>query len=412
MSAHRQQAVGETGGSLAGSNEHSESPTPFERRPVAAGAAEKLRRLERRRVVRWHDSLLEARIYQGSGATSSSTHADPFARTVTGAAAEAGPSNPSSSSSSRRRTNFFAPPAPLDTSALASANDAQPVSPHPSSRKASKLPMAVLLAQHRASSSSSPTPLQSDCDGPLLPPVPEPLLLRDILYLFQGIDGEFVRFRTCPPPRAGPKRTFVRGEIVVDGGGVADEALNNGEGPDTATTGALEEGIEFVGLAGSGYSLPAPTRALLHQLSELGWLYRKIDAALVTAADAASLAAKGKGRSRAGGDKGKKPVAPVVVGMVEQSLHAELKKEMTEYFRLVAVLEAKLEGVEDDEGTAGGGQALEGLTQVESLSGGLTLRKLDVWTQDIRLRMRMMGTLVAEAGGAFFSTCPRPPGSY
>ncbi|TNY22196.1 Spc98 family-domain-containing protein [Rhodotorula diobovata] len=201
--------------------------------------------------------------------------------------------------------------------------------------------MAVLLAQHRASSSSSPTPLQSDCDGPLLPPVPEPLLLRDILYLFQGIDGEFVRFRTCPPPRAGPKRTF------------------------------------FVGLAGSGYSLPAPTRALLHQLSELGWLYRKIDAAL-----------------------GKKPVAPVVVGMVEQSLHAELKKEMTEYFRLVAVLEAKLEGVEDDEGTAGGGQALEGLTQVESLSGGLTLRKLDVWTQDIRLRMRMMGTLVAEAGGA------------
>ncbi|GAA6052096.1 hypothetical protein JCM3770_006629 [Rhodotorula araucariae] len=243
--------------------------------------------------------------------------------------------------------------------------------------------MAVLLAQHRAAN-----PLQSDCDGPLLPPVPEPLLLRDVLYLFQGIDGEFVRFRPRPPPRTGPRRTYIRGEIVLEGGGIADALPEDEDAGVAKEVSGLEDGIEFV-LAGSGYGLPAPTRALLHQLSELGWMYRKIDAALVRAADAG--AAKGKGKDR-GAEKGKKRV---MVGMVEQSLHAELKKEMTEYFRLVAVLEAKLEGVEDD-----GGAGLEGLARVEGLAGGLTLRKLDVWTQDIRLRMRMMGTLVAEAGGA------------
>ncbi|GAA5856481.1 hypothetical protein JCM9279_005462 [Rhodotorula babjevae] len=351
-----------------------------------------------------------AAVEAGAGAGATSAHP------------QAGPSNPTSTSTStaRRRTNFFAPSAPLGPSASTFTAADAPTSPHPSSRKASKLPMAVLLAQHRASSASSGgQPIQSDCDSPLLPPVPEALLLRDILYLFQGIDGEFVRFRTRPPPRAGPKRTYVRGEIVVEGGGVADE-LPEGAAAAAAAEGAgagLEDGIEFVGLAGSGYSLPAPTRALLHQLSELGWLYRKIDAALVRAAESASLVAKGKARSRAGDrDRGKKKAAPPppVVGMVEQSLHAELKKEMTEYFRLVAVLEAKLEGVEEDDedgpsGGQGGREALEGLTHVEGLSGGLTLRKLDVWTQDVRLRMRMMGTLVAEAGGtniggAFLST--------
>jgi len=344
---------------------------------------------------------------------------DSFDPTGPAAHPQAGPSNPTSSSSSsaaRRRTNFFAPSAPLGPTASTSTTDAPPASPHPSSRKASKLPMAVLLAQHRASSSSGNPPLLSDCDAPLLPPVPEALLLRDILYLFQGIDGEFIRFRTRPPPRAGPKRTFVRGEIVVEGGGVADDLPEGSAAAAEARSTGLEDGIEFVGLAGSGYSLPAPTRALLHQLSELGWLYRKIDAALVLAAESASLVAKGKARSRAGDrDRGKRkaaPPPPPVVGMVEQSLHAELKKEMTEYFRLVAALEAKLEGVEDDDddgpdGARGGRQPPKGLAHVEGLSGGLTLRKLDVWTQDVRLRMRMMGTLVAEAGGASPSASPQ-----
>jgi gamma-tubulin complex component 3 len=110
---------------------------------------------------------------------------------------------------------------------------------------------------------------------------------------------------------------------------------------------------------------------------------------------AEKAARKGKGKRREEGEQGKKHV-----GMVEQSLHAELKKEMTEYFRLVTVLEAKLEEVESDDEEPT--KQLEGLAAVGGLTGGLTLRKLDVWTQDVRLRMRMMGTLIAEVGGAFY----------
>lgn len=126
----------------------------------------------------------------------------------------------------------------------------------------------------------------------------------------------------------------------------------------------LEDGIEFV-LVDDKYSIPAPTRALLHNLSELGWLYRKIDRIINIESDEAR-----RGRT---------------IGMVEQSLHAALKTEMTEYYRLVAVLEGQLE-----EGTKGTALGFE---------GGLTLRRLMVWTENVRLRMRMMGTLVEEAGG-------------
>ncbi|GAA5995089.1 hypothetical protein JCM11641_005450 [Rhodosporidiobolus odoratus] len=98
-----------------------------------------------------------------------------------------------------------------------------------SSRKASKVPVAVLLAQHRSGSSPA-TPIQSDCDSPLLPPVPEPTLLRDILYILQGIDGQFMRFKPSLPVRQGHKWTYWRGENVVDSRGGADEPPPEGWG--------------------------------------------------------------------------------------------------------------------------------------------------------------------------------------
>ncbi|GAA5998929.1 hypothetical protein JCM11641_004685 [Rhodosporidiobolus odoratus] len=98
-----------------------------------------------------------------------------------------------------------------------------------SSRKASKVPVAVLLTQHRSGYSPS-THIQSNCDSPLLPPVPEPTLLRDILYIFQGIDGQFIRFKPSLPVRQANKWTNVRGEIVVESRGVADEPPPEGWG--------------------------------------------------------------------------------------------------------------------------------------------------------------------------------------
>ncbi|GAA5885815.1 hypothetical protein JCM5296_000151 [Sporobolomyces johnsonii] len=301
---------------------------------------------------------------------------------------------PSTSSS---RPNFFAasapyPPPPRSSDRAASSSSPQPnapSNPSSSSRIAAGLSMSAFLALHRSSSSAPPP---SDCGGTLLPPVPEALLLRDILYIFQGIDGHFIRFRQPPPSRTGPKRTYVRGEIVVDGRGVADDEGDDGAAANDAEAHEYEQGIEFV-LADDGYSLPAPTRTLLHQLSELGWLYRKIDAALHKS-EAERAGAGRKGKAKAGTERRDR------VGMVEQSLHAELHREMTEYFMLVAVLEGKLEGVEAPEVEEGATAGGERLCKVEGLEGGLTLRKLDVWTQDIRLRMRMMGTLVAEVGGA------------
>uniref|UniRef100_A0A0K3C825 BY PROTMAP: gi/472586515/gb/EMS24034.1/ spindle pole body component Alp6 [Rhodosporidium toruloides NP11] gi/647397918/emb/CDR41343.1/ RHTO0S06e00936g1_1 [Rhodosporidium toruloides] n=2 Tax=Rhodotorula toruloides TaxID=5286 RepID=A0A0K3C825_RHOTO len=249
----------------------------------------------------------------------------------------------------------------------------------PSSSRAPRQPMSVLLSQHR---SSTPNSARSDCDAPLLPPVPEERLVRDCLYLFQGIDGEFVRFRDARPRSPGPHRTFLRGEIAVHGPAATD-AIEDAEEEE----GKFEQGIEWV-LAGTGMSVPATQRALVHSLSEVGWLFRKVQRVL----SRAEGDKKGKAREGRGGG-----------GMVEQSLGAEVRREMTEYFRLVARLEAKLEGVQQEE---------EGDEDGEGLGEGLTLRKLDVWTRDVRLRMRMMATLVSDIAGRSSSGSETSPLSH
>ncbi|GAA6017566.1 hypothetical protein JCM11491_005285 [Sporobolomyces phaffii] len=341
------------------------------------------------------------------------------------------------------RRNFFVapsalkPPAPYDSThpstPTPSTADSAPSPSAPSRKPSQRVPMSLLLSQHRSppsSSTSSPsssaaTPASypiSDCGGHLLPPVPEAILLRDLLYIFQGIDGQFIRFKSpsTSPLRPGPKRTFVRGEIVTDTRGVVDP-IEGGRGTvddETAAAAerdAIEPGIEFVDLRTRGLSLAGPTRSLVHQLSELGWLYRKIHLALVDAAPAA----KGKQkptRARVDSTTSAAAAARPQVGMIEQSLHAELNKEMTEYFKLIAKLEGKLEGSEETEVDEDDKDDVRRdgskLCQIEGLAGGLTLRKLDVWTLDVRLRMRMMATLCASirtgagsgGGGRFLTT--------
>ncbi|GEM08103.1 spindle pole body component Alp6 [Rhodotorula toruloides] len=121
---------------------------------------------------------------------------------------------------------------------------------------------------------------------------------------------------------------------------------------------------------------------MVHQLSEVGWLFRKIERVLSRAEG------KGKGKGKEAG-RG---------GMVEQSLWAEVRAEMTEYFRLVARLEARLEGGQE-EGEEDG-------MEVEGLGEGLSLHKLDVWTREVRLRMRMMATLVVDISSGTDSASP------
>lgn len=78
--------------------------------------------------------------------------------------------------------------------------------------------------------------------------------------------------------------------------------------------------------------------------------------------------------------------------MIEQSLCHHLQTKLTEYYRLIAVLESQMPSVT----VSGEGNAVD-LREHET---GLTLRRLDVWINEWRLRMRMMSVCVEGARGA------------
>ncbi|KAJ7068312.1 gamma-tubulin complex, component 3 [Mycena amicta] len=147
----------------------------------------------------------------------------------------------------------------------------------------------------------------------------EGLLLRDALYLLQGISGKYIRFSLDDDPDAEDKLVF------------------------------MED---------SKYIIAPPTRALIHRLSEVGYLYTRVDAFV---------------REREGASG---------VGMIEQSLCHHLQAQLTEYYRMIAILESQMSAGANEEET------------------GLTLRRLDVWINEWRLRMRMMSVCVEGARGA------------
>ncbi|KZO99128.1 hypothetical protein CALVIDRAFT_495339 [Calocera viscosa TUFC12733] len=146
--------------------------------------------------------------------------------------------------------------------------------------------------------------------------VPMNVLLRDAIYLLQGISGHCVRFVSI-----------------------------------TTDTMEKEDQIEFVDTPEG--TMPPPTRVLLHRLAELGHLHRLITAFL----DERSLSPS--------------------VGLVEQSLHHELRFQLTEYHKLIALLEshASRSKAGDD-------------------GGGLTLMRMEAWVGEWKLKLRLMSVLV------------------
>lgn len=124
-------------------------------------------------------------------------------------------------------------------------------------------------------------------------------------------------------------------------------------------------------------TLPAPTRALVTRLAELGWVYRRLHAFL---------------------ERNLKHGA--AAGLVAQSLCFALQDELTDYFRLLAVLEAQInqevlagKGSEEEPGAGAAGAA------ARTPATGLTLRRLLVWTQDPLLRMRLLASLAEATEG-------------
>ena len=164
--------------------------------------------------------------------------------------------------------------------------------------------------------------------------VPEGVLVRDVIFAMQGIDGQFIKF-----------------DKSVDG---------------------------FV--VQRGHGVPGPTRDLVRRICESGWLYRKVSSAVRHMTE--------NKRS---------------LGMVVQGLAAGLQAELSEYYRLVAVLHAQsscdVRGLGDklSQQQSVGHRGAVGTD--DTAPQRLTLRRLVVWVQEPIARLKLMALLCDSAMG-------------
>ncbi|KAG2310097.1 hypothetical protein Bca52824_021654 [Brassica carinata] len=145
--------------------------------------------------------------------------------------------------------------------------------------------------------------------------VTEEVLVRDVLYACQGIDGKYVKFNS-----------------EIDGYAVVDYV-----------------------------NAPRATRTMVRMLSELGWLFKKVKTFISESMD------------RFPGED---------VGTVGQAFCAALQDELSDYYKLLAVLEA---------------QAMNPIPLVSesaTSSSYLSLRRLSVWFAEPMVKMRLMAVLV------------------
>ena len=152
-------------------------------------------------------------------------------------------------------------------------------------------------------------------------------LVRDVLYACQGIDGEFIKFSP------------------------AEQAF------------ALAPNV----------NVSAGRRNLIKCLTEVGWLFKKVSAAL------------GDGRTAGvDGDDGD--------GSTRQAFRAAIQRELASYYKLIAVLEAQAQipivaYLERGDGAVKGGDSY------------LTLRRLFVWLADPLKMLRTLAVLVDATHG-------------
>ncbi|KAJ3037161.1 Gamma-tubulin complex component 3, partial [Rhizophlyctis rosea] len=153
--------------------------------------------------------------------------------------------------------------------------------------------------------------------------ISESMLLRDVIYVFQGIDGKYVKYDAS-----------------------ADSFLVN-----------VETGV------------PRSLREIIRRLAEAGWLYRRISAFVE------------KAKSETG------------AGLIGQSFCSALNAELTDYYRLIAVLESQI--------------TRDGKSVEEFAAKGMSLKRLSVWTMEPLHRLRMMSVLIdlckGEKGGSLIT---------
>ncbi|KAL1312294.1 hypothetical protein HN51_038924 [Arachis hypogaea] len=160
--------------------------------------------------------------------------------------------------------------------------------------------------------------------------VSEEVLVRDVLYACQGVDGKYVKF---------------------DGG---------------------SDGAGYV--LSDSIRVPRATRIMVHKLCELGRLFRKVTGYIAQSMD-------------------RFPAEDV--GTVGQALCSALQDELTEYYKLLAVLEAQ------------SSNPIPLVSETASSGNYLSLRRLAVWIAEPMVKMRLMADLVDKCrvlkGGAMAS---------
>ncbi|KAI8641486.1 Spc98 family-domain-containing protein [Parasitella parasitica] len=152
--------------------------------------------------------------------------------------------------------------------------------------------------------------------------VSEADLLRDLIFLFQGIDGQYIRFDTD-----------INDHVFIP-----------------------------------GIEVSRSTENMVFKLADIGWLYTKV-------------------RNFVKGN-----MDSPTIGLVGQSLCAALQHELTEYYKLIAILEAQIE---------------KQMINNQITDQSLTLKRLMIWTLDCNQKLRLMSVLVDvcqdQKGGALIS---------
>lgn len=153
--------------------------------------------------------------------------------------------------------------------------------------------------------------------------ISESELLKDLVYVFQGIEGKWIKF-----------------DPYSDSYRISPQS-----------------------------GIPKAICQRVSKLAECGWLHNKIKHYIESCRQLKA------------------------VGLVEQSFCAALHQQLTEYYRLIAVLESQLH--QEEKGILGE-------------YGHLTLCRMSVWTADPLLRLKVLASLVDvckdERGGALAST--------
>lgn len=178
--------------------------------------------------------------------------------------------------------------------------------------------------------------------------ISEDELLQDVVYLMQGINGRHVRFQE---------------EYQYDTPEVAREEA---AGPAKVVRVVFNEGE--AGL------INAPTKRIIHRLSELGQLYKRV--------------------SEFSQQRSTMPAS----GLIMQSLCHFMSNELSGFYRLVASLEAQMSSLAKIGRGDLGGRAAPAAESDESANGAattyVTLKRLSLWTEEMTLRFRLMSTII------------------